>query len=116
MKGQQSKRNPGLSVPSALRYFLKGNLMFVVSGMVTYAIGNAIALLPPLFQQVYTDNIITHKNPEWFTPLIVLYILLFVLELAAWISLSIQDGVVDSLFPRRTGGALYRYPQDHQNA
>ena len=43
MKGQQSKRNPGLSVPSALRYFLKGNLMFVVSGMVTYAIGNAIA-------------------------------------------------------------------------
>ena len=90
MKGQQSKRNPGLSVPSALRYFLKGNLMFVVSGMVIYAIGNAIALLPPLFQQVYTDNIITHKNPEWFTPLIVLYILLFVLELAAWISLSIQ--------------------------
>ena len=90
MKGQQPKRNSGLSVPSALRYFLKGNLMFVVCGMVTYAIGNAIALLPPLFQQVYTDNIITHKNPEWFTPLIVLYILLFVLELAAWISLSIQ--------------------------
>jgi ABC-type bacteriocin/lantibiotic exporter with double-glycine peptidase domain len=90
MKGQQPKRNSGLSVPSALRYFLKGNLMFVVCGMVTYAIGNAIALLPPLFQQVYTDNIITHKNPEWFTPLIVLYILLFVIELAAWISLSIQ--------------------------
>lgn len=89
-RSEESKRNPGLSVPSALRYFLKGNLMFVVCGMVTYAIGNAIALLPPLFQQVYTDNIITHKNPEWFTPLIVLYILLFVLELAAWISLSIQ--------------------------
>ena len=64
--------------------------MFVVGGMVAYAIGNAVSLLPPLFQQVYTDNIITHKNPEWFTPLLVLYILLFVLELAAWISLSIQ--------------------------
>ena len=65
-------------------------MMFVVGGMVAYAIGNAVSLLPPLFQQVYTDNIITHKNPEWFTPLLVLYILLFVLELAAWISLSIQ--------------------------
>ena len=90
MKEQQSKRKPGLSVLSALRYFLRGNLMFVVGGMVAYAIGNAVSLLPPLFQQVYTDNIITHKNPEWFTPLLVLYILLFVLELAAWISLSIQ--------------------------
>ena len=38
-------------------------------------------LLPPFFQQVYTDNIITHKNPEWFTPLIIFYGLLFVLEL-----------------------------------
>ena len=64
--------------------------MFVVSGLVAYLIGNAVALLPPLFQQVYTDNVITHKNPEWFTPLLVLYILLFVLELAAWITLSIQ--------------------------
>ena len=90
MKEQQSKRKPGLSVLSALRYFLRGNLMFVVGGMVAYAIGNAVSLLPPLFQQVYTDNIITLKNPEWFTPLLVLYILLFVLELAAWISLSIQ--------------------------
>ena len=51
--------------------------MFVVSGLVAYLIGNAVALLPPLFQQVYTDNVITHKNPEWFTPLLVLYILLF---------------------------------------
>ncbi len=89
MKKEESK-NPKLSVPDALRYFLKGNLMFVVSGLVAYIIGNAVALLPPLFQQVYTDNVITHKNPEWFTPLLVLYILLFVLELAAWITLSIQ--------------------------
>lgn len=64
-------------------------MMFVVSGMAAYIVGNAVSLLPPLFQQVYTDNIITHKNPEWFTPLLVLYVLLFVLELAAWISLSI---------------------------
>ena len=89
-RSKELKRRPGLSVQAALRYFLKGNLMFVVSGMVTYTIGNALALLPPLFQQVYTDHIITHKNPEWFTPLIVLYILLFVLELVAWILLPIQ--------------------------
>ena len=89
MAKQQPKGKPGLSVTSALRYFLRGNMMFVVSGMAAYIIGNAVSLLPPLFQQVYTDNIITHKNPEWFTPLLVLYVLLFVLELAAWISLSI---------------------------
>ena len=89
-RSKELKRRPGLSVQAALRYFLKGNLMFVVGGLVIYTIGNAIALLPPLFQQVYTDNIITHKNPEWFTPLIVLYIVLFVLELVAWILLSIQ--------------------------
>ena len=68
MKEQQPLQKTGLSVPDALSYFLKGNFMFVVSGLVAYIIGNAVSLLPPLFQQVYTDNVITHKNPEWFTP------------------------------------------------
>ena len=90
MKEQHKTKKNGLTVTEALRYFLKGNFMFVVSGFVAYIIGNAVSLLPPLFQQVFTDNIITRKNPEWFTPLLVVYILLFVLELAAWITLSIQ--------------------------
>ena len=90
MKEQPHSKKTGLSVLDALRYFLKGNYMFVVSGLVAYVIGDAISLLPPLFQQVFTDSIITHKNPEWFMPLVIIYILLFVLELAAWISLSIQ--------------------------
>jgi len=90
MKEQLKTKKNGLTVTEALRYFLKGNFMFVVSGFVAYIIGNAISLLPPLFQQVFTDNIITRKNPEWFTPLLIVYILLFVLELAAWITLSIQ--------------------------
>ena len=90
MKEQPHSKKTGLSVLDALRYFLKGNYMFVVSGLVVYVIGDAISLLPPLFQQVFTDSIITHKNPEWFMPLVIIYILLFVLELAAWISLSIQ--------------------------
>ena len=89
MKSEELKKS-GLSVRDALRYFLKGNFMFVVSGLVAYIIGDAVSLLPPLFQQVFTDNVITHKNPEWFTPLVIIFILLFVLELAAWISLSIQ--------------------------
>ena len=90
MKEQHKTKKNGLTVTEALRYFLKGNFMFVVSGFVAYIIGNAVSLLPPLFQQVFTDNIITRKNPEWFTPLLIVYILLFVLELAAWITLSIQ--------------------------
>ena len=63
MKAQQSSKKTGLSGQDALRYFLKGNFMFVVSGLMAYIIGDAVSLLPPLFQQVYTDNIITHKNP-----------------------------------------------------
>lgn len=90
MKAQQSSKKTGLSGQDALRYFMKGNFMFVVSGLLAYIIGDAVSLLPPLFQQVYTDNIITHKNPEWFTPLVIIYMVLFVLELMAWITLSIQ--------------------------
>ena len=74
---------------SALRYFLKGNMLFAFNGIIVLAINSIVNIFPSLFQQVYTDNIITQKNPEWFTPLIVLYILLFVLELAVWIGFSI---------------------------
>ena len=74
---------------SALRYFLKGNMLFAFNGIIVLAINSIVNIFPSLFQQVYTDNIITQKNPEWFTPLIVLYILLFVLELVVWIGFSI---------------------------
>ena len=87
--GMRREGKRGLSVLSALRYFLKGNMIFALGGIVVYIINIAVYIFPPFFQQVYTDNIITHKNPEWFTPLLVLYILLFVLEMAAWVSLSI---------------------------
>ena len=64
-------------------------MLFAFNGIVLIAIDSVICIFPPLFQQVYTDNIITQKNPEWFTPLIVLYIFLFVLELLLWIGFSI---------------------------
>ena len=83
--GDQSK----LSLISAFRYFLKGNILFALNGIVIAGIDSVACVFPSLFQQVYTDNIITQKNPEWFTPLIVLYILLFVLELLLWIGFSI---------------------------
>ena len=74
---------------SAFHYFLKGNMLFAFNGIVIVAIDSVACIFPPLFQKVYTDNIITQKNPEWFTPLIVLYILLFVIELLVWIGFSI---------------------------
>ncbi len=46
-------------------------------------------LLLPFFQQIYTDNVITRKNPEWFAPLMTCYILLFVLELGVWMSMNL---------------------------
>ena len=74
---------------SALRYFLKGNLIFALNGIIIAAINAVANISPPLFQQVYTDNIITQKNPEWFSPLLVLYIMLFAIELAAWVAFAI---------------------------
>ena len=74
---------------SAFRYFLKGNMLFAFNGLVVLAIDSVACIFPSLFQKVYTDNVITQKNPEWFTPLIVLYILLFVIELLVWIGFSV---------------------------
>ena len=74
---------------AAFRYFLKGNMLFAFNGIVLAIIDSVANIFPPLFQRVYTDNIITQKNPEWFSPLLMIYILLFVLELAVWVSMSI---------------------------
>ena len=90
MKSEQKQdRKPKLSMISAFRYFLKGNMLFAFNGIIIVAIDSIACIFPSLFQQVYTDSIITHKNPEWFTPLIALYILLFVVELLVWIGFSI---------------------------
>ena len=83
------ERKSGLSMMAAFRYFLKGNMIFALNGMIIVAIDSVACIFPSLFQQVYTDNIITRKNPEWFTPLIMLYILLFVIELAVWVGMSV---------------------------
>ena len=89
MAEKTRNRKAALSMVSALRYFLKGNMLLAFNGVIIVAIDSIACIFPSLFQQVYTDSIITHKNPEWFTPLIALYILLFVLELAVWIGFSI---------------------------
>ena len=85
----EQKAGAELSLLSALKYFLKGNLLFATSGIVIYIIDTPTRILPALFQKVYTDNIITHKNPEWFVPLLTIYVLLFILVLSVWISLSL---------------------------
>jgi ABC-type bacteriocin/lantibiotic exporter with double-glycine peptidase domain len=63
--------------------------LFAISGTTIYLFDIPTSIFPSLFQQVYTDNIITHMNPEWFTPLMALYVLLFVLELSIWILFSV---------------------------
>ncbi len=63
------------------RGFFLDTFLLLIADMASY-------LLPPFFQQVYTDNIITHKNPEWFTPMMIFYFLLFVLELTMWLLLN----------------------------
>ena len=63
--------------------------MYAINSITPYTIDMVACIFPPLFQQVYTDNIITHKNPEWFTPLMAFYVLLFLIELAVWVTFSI---------------------------
>ena len=77
------------SMLSTLRYFLKGNMIFAINGIVIAAIDSVANIFPPLFQQVYTDNIITRKSPEWFTPLIALYVMIFLIEMSTWVFFSI---------------------------
>lgn len=84
-----SEKNSGLTMLSAFRFFLKGNMLFALNGIIVVAIDSVACVFPPLFQRIYTDNIITHKNPEWFSPLMTVYILLFVLELLVWVGLCV---------------------------
>ena len=63
MKKKQGDRQSGLSLYAALKWFLRGNLVFATSGFLIYLLDTPTRVLPALFQQVYTDSIITHKNP-----------------------------------------------------
>ena len=89
MKKEEVKHKTKLSLISAISYFLKGNMIFALNGIVFSLIDSVASIFPPLFQQVYTDNIITQKSPEWFTPLMVLYVMLFLIELTVWITFSV---------------------------
>lgn len=71
-----------------LRRFMAGGGMLTAVSMLLYTITIGMNLFPPLFQQVFTDYIITGKNLEWFWPLMFLYVALFVLELLAWLILN----------------------------
>ena len=79
MKKEEVKHKTKLSLISAISYFLKGNMIFALNGIVFSLIDSVASIFPSLFQQVYTDNIITQKSPEWFTPLMVLYVMLFLI-------------------------------------
>ncbi len=89
MKKEEVRHKPKLSLISAISYFLKGNMIFALNGIVFSLIDSVASIFPPLFQQVYTDNIITQKSPEWFTPLMVLYVMLLLIELIVWITFSV---------------------------
>ena len=71
-----------------LRRFMTGGGKLILLSILLYTITIGMNLFPPLFQQVFTDHIITGRNPEWFWPLILLYSSLFLLELIAWLVLN----------------------------
>ena len=70
-----------------LRY-MRGSMGFFLVTFLLLIGDMASHLLPPFFQQVFTDNIITRKNPEWFGPMMTFYVLLFVLEMVLWLLLN----------------------------
>ena len=89
-----SKRNnqqqDNSSTIALMTRYMKGSMGIVVVISMLYFIDMFSYLIPPFIQQVFTDNIITNKNPEWFTPLIIIYILLFVLELTVWLFMNVR--------------------------
>ena len=60
-----------MKLATLIRRFNRGCQGFFLVTFLLLLADMASYLLPPFFQQVYTDNIITHKNPEWFTPLMI---------------------------------------------
>ena len=72
-----------------IRHFMRGCMAFFWVTFLLYFVDIIAYLLVPFFQQIYTDNVITRKNPEWFGPLMTCYILLFVLELGVWMSMNL---------------------------
>jgi ABC-type bacteriocin/lantibiotic exporter with double-glycine peptidase domain len=93
MKMDSKKKNQqqgNASTVALMTRYMKGSMGFIVVISVLYFIDLFSYLIPPFIQQVFTDNIITNKNPEWFTPLIIIYILLFVLELTVWLFMNVR--------------------------
>ena len=72
--------------------------MLIAVSVLLYTITIGMNLFPPFFQQIFTDYIITGKNPDWFWPLIILYAALFVLELVAWLVLNGHRRQLDMRF------------------
>ena len=93
MKMDSKKNNQqqgNASTVALMTRYMKGSMGFIVVISMLYFIDMFSYLIPPFIQQVFTDNIITNKNPEWFTPLIIIYILLFVLELTVWLFMNVR--------------------------
>ena len=93
MKMDSKKNNQqqgNTSTIALMTRYMKGSMGIVVVISMLYFIDMFSYLIPPFIQQVFTDNIITNKNPEWFTPLIIIYILLFVLELTVWLFMNVR--------------------------
>lgn len=93
MKMDSKKNNQqqgNASTVTLIAHYMKGSMGIVVVISMLYFIDMFSYLIPPFIQQVFTDNIITNKNPEWFTPLIIIYILLFVLELTVWLFMNVR--------------------------
>ena len=76
------------STMALIRHYMKGGVGFFVASFLLLIVDLASYILPPFFQQVYTDSIITRKNPEWFGPLMFFYIVLFVMELVMWLVMN----------------------------
>ncbi|MBR6876323.1 MAG: ATP-binding cassette domain-containing protein [Bacteroidales bacterium] len=84
-----SKQKGSRSTAALIRHFMRGCMAFYWVTFLLYFVDIVAYLLAPFFQQVYTDNVITRKNPEWFGPLVTCYIVLFLLELGVWMSMNL---------------------------
>ncbi|MBO4625235.1 MAG: ATP-binding cassette domain-containing protein [Bacteroidales bacterium] len=87
MKASKGSKDSKSTLTLVLHY-MKGGAGFFIVSFFLLIVDLASYILPPFFQQVYTDNIITRKNPEWFGPMMFFYIALFVMELVVWLFMN----------------------------
>ncbi len=77
------------SVFSFVKRCLKGALMPFILAVIISIVGDIMGAASPMFQRIFTDNLLTGKNPEWLFPFLGIMGIVLVVQILVGIINSI---------------------------